>query len=164
MSIRFASMGVRLARTARVRPIQAAATALAVAWAGAIGGCGILSAFFQPSTVRVLLVNDSDFDVRVVLILGENQDAPRELLEEIGDEERYTLKPGESIDFFRDCDEIQAVFVDHAELTIVGQIGPEADSEVLRDGDDYDCGDTVEFRFDHSALIADFQVTTRVRS
>jgi hypothetical protein len=138
--------------------------ALTLALAAATGGCGILTAFFQPSTVRVALVNDSDFDVSVVLILGENQDAPRELLEEIGDEERYTLKPGESIDFFRDCDEIQAVFVDNAEMMIVGQIGPEADSEVLRDGEDYDCGDTVEFRFDHSDLIVDFHVTTLVRS
>jgi hypothetical protein len=45
---------------------------------------------------------------------------------------------------------------------VVGEIGPETDTGVLRDGDDFGCGDRITFTFDHSAVIVDFDVTVDV--
>lgn len=138
---------------------------LALAGVAVLSGCDELAALFGPSRTFVRLVNDSDHRVDVLLIRGgENeQDAPRELLEEIGDEERFSLGIGEARTASWDCDEIQAVFIDNAELMIGGtEIGPEADTGVLRDGDEYGCGDVIEFRFDHSGVIVDFDVAVSV--
>ncbi|MCH7884473.1 MAG: hypothetical protein IIC01_04415, partial [Planctomycetes bacterium] len=51
---------------------------------------------------------------------------------------------------------------DDADLLILGDIGPEANSDVLRDGDDFSCGDTIVFTFDHSGILVDFDVIVSV--
>ena len=41
-------------------------------------------------------------------------------------------------------------------------MGPEANTDVLRDGDEFRCGSTIVFTFSHSAAVFDFGITTRV--
>jgi len=62
----------------------------------------------------------------------------------------------------RNCDDLQAVVIEDADLRIIGGIGPETDSDVLRDGDEFGCGDTVTFTFTSSDLGTNFEVTPTV--
>ncbi|MGE0480439.1 MAG: hypothetical protein AB7Q17_08200 [Phycisphaerae bacterium] len=128
------------------------------------GGCGLLLDVVNPPITTVRLVNNSDFDVRVVLFYDDEQDAPRDLLTEFGVRMELTLAPGETASFTRDCTELQALVIDNAELRIIGQVGPEADTEVLRDGREFDCRDVITFTFDHSPLLVDFDVGVAVAS
>jgi hypothetical protein len=127
------------------------------------GGCTLLMNLAAPPVTSVRLQNNSDFEVRVVLYIDDEQDLPRDALTEVGTRLEFTLAPGGSTVFSRDCEDLQAVVIDGAELRVLGQVGPEADSGVLRDGSDFDCRDTVVFTFDHSALIVDFAVTSAVQ-
>jgi hypothetical protein len=126
------------------------------------GGCGFLIGLVDPPLTTVRLDNNADFNVDVVLYYDNEQDAPRDVLTEVGTRMEFTLTPGQSVSFDRDCDELQAVVIDNAELVVIGQIGPEAGSEVQRDGSDFNCRDTVVFTFDHSALLLDFAVSVSV--
>lgn len=121
-------------------------------------GCGLLLDIVNPPITTVRLVNNADFEVRVVLYYDDEQDAPRDLLTEFGVRMELTLAPGETASFTRDCAELQALVIDNAELRVIGQVGPEADTEVLRDGRDFDCRDVITFTFDHSPLLVDFDV------
>jgi hypothetical protein len=135
-----------------------------VAVLGALcAGCEAIIGFLQPRTVTVRLVNDGDFAVNVRLFFDDDQDLPRSVLTEDGTELRYTIAAGETATFARSCDDLQAVVIDDADLLIVGEIGPEADTNVLRDGDDFGCGDTIVFTFDHSNLLVDFDVSVAVQ-
>lgn len=153
---------VETCRASRFAPAGAVLGAAALVCG--LSGCGALADLFQPSTVLVRMVNDGDYPVEVTLVRGNNQNAPRAVLEALGDEEHFTIAAGGSRTIRRDCDGVQAVEIEKAELMIVGSIGPEANSNVLRDGDDYNCGDTIEFRFDHTALIVDFDISVAVSS
>ena len=64
--------------------------------------------------------------------------------------------------FTQSCDDLQAIMIEDADLQIIGGIGPEANTDVLRDGDDFGCGDTIVFTFDHSDLIFDFEIEVDV--
>ncbi len=130
-------------------------------------GCDAINSIgdlFDPPTTRVELRNNGDFAVNAVLYISDEQDIPRELLTEVGERIEVTIDPAETLMLSRDCDELQAIVVDEADLQVIGAVGPEADSEVLRDGDDFSCRDVIEFRFDHTSLILDFDVETNVRS
>lgn len=127
-----------------------------------LSGCSALLGLLTPSSTTVRLVNDGDFDVEVALYYDDDQNVLEAALTEFGTRLEYTLAPGEARTFSRDCDELQAIIVDDADLLLIGEAGPEARSNVLRDGDDFGCGDTIEFRFVHSDLIVDFDVTTSV--
>jgi hypothetical protein len=48
--------------------------------------------------------------------------------------------------------------IDDADLQIVGGIGPETDTRVYRDGDDFNCGDSITFTFDHPTLPTSLNV------
>ncbi len=135
---------------------------LAVACLVACAGCGFLLDLGWPRETTVRLVNNSDFDVDVVLFYADNQNVPEDVLTSTGTRMEFTLVPGESTRFSRDCDRFQAVVIDHARLRVVNQAGPEADSDVLRDGSDFDCRDTIIFTFDHSDAIVDFDVSVAV--
>jgi len=128
-----------------------------------LSGCDAVSNLFQPDRVAVSLINNADFTVNVELFIDDQQEIPREVLTEIGQKLEFSIPAGETVSFSRDCDDLQAIVIDHAELMIVGQIGPEADTDVLRDGDDFGCGDTIDFTFDHGPLVLDFDVSTAVR-
>lgn len=130
-------------------------------------GCGaadLLVGLLQPHKVTVSLVNNGDFAVQVKLFIADNQDLPEALLTDIGTELDYTINAGASASFSRNCDDLQALVIDDAELMVIGGSGPTASSDVLRDGSDFGCGDTIVFTFDHSNLILDFDVSANVRS
>jgi len=126
-------------------------------------GCDLLVGFLPATRTTVRLVNLSDFRVEVTIFIDEEQDLPEEALTQVGTEIQFTIAAGETVTFSRDCGELQVIIVDDADLRIIGGIGPEAQSDVLRDGDDYGCGDTIIFTFDHSAAIVDFDVSTLVQ-
>jgi len=126
-----------------------------------VSGCDALTEFFGADTVTVALVNNSSLglDVEVEIYISDQQEIPELLLTELGTKLEYTIEAGETVTFSRSCDDLQAIVVSNAELKIIGDIGPEASSDVLRDGDDFSCGDTIVFTFDHSILLVDFDVT-----
>lgn len=128
----------------------------------ATASCDQLSGFFQANTVRVILVNNGAFDVKVTLYTGDNQNMPESLLTTVGTKRDFTIGPGQSAEFSDDCSDLQAIIVDKAELQTVGT--PDDKSNVLRDGSDFGCGDTITFTFEHSLILFDFRVTTNVRS
>jgi hypothetical protein len=107
----------------------------------AVAGCPIA----ESTTVE--FTNEAiESTVRVTLYYSDEQNIPEELLEEARLHE-LELAPGETRTFTRDCDEIQAVMVD-ADLRLFGTpVGPEARSEIFRDGSDFGCGDTIRFTF-----------------
>src|SRR5262245_47897706 len=93
-------------------------------------GCGLLVGLVDPPLTTVRLVNNADFNVNVVLYYDNEQDAPRDLLTEVGTRMEFNLTPGQTVSFDRDCTALQSVVIDNAELVVIGQIGPEAGSEV----------------------------------
>lgn len=128
----------------------------------AFAGCDTLLSLLQPSTVRVELRNNGDYVVDVTLYYGESQSAPRDVLTTLGTQVEYSISPGETAAFSRDCDDLRAIVIDEASLRVIGQAGPSTDGDVLRDDDDFDCGDTIVFTFDHGPLLVDFAVQTSV--
>jgi hypothetical protein len=110
------------------------------------------------------LINDGDFDVHVTVVYNDEQDTPRAALTEFGTALEFTLAPGETTSFSRDCDQIQAITLDNAELRVFGGVGPSFDSDVFRDGSDFGCGDVIEFTFDHSDILVDFDAQMSVSS
>lgn len=127
-----------------------------------IAGCGTLIGFLQPRTVTIRLVNNSDFDVAVEMYTHDDQNVPEFLITEVGDRIDRTVGSGQSTTIVGACDNVQAIIIEDADLLAIGGLGPEANTDVLRDGDEFSCGDTVTFTFDHSALITDFDVTVSV--
>jgi hypothetical protein len=136
---------------------------VAVIGALALTGCGLLGNLLGPKRTTVRLVNDGGFNVEATIYISDNQNVPEALLTELGTELSYTIPPGETVSFSRDCDQLQAIVVDNADLEVIGQMGPQASSDVLRDGSDFFCGDTIVFTFDHSVLLVDFNVTASVQ-
>jgi hypothetical protein len=139
--------------------IRAIAAALALGMLIPLTGCPELIGFLQPNSTTVRLINNSDFDVDVVLYYDEDQNVLDSLIDDAGTRVEYTLAPGETQQFSRDCDDLQAIKIVDADLRVVGQIGPQASTDVFRDGDDFGCNDTITFTFDHSAILIDFDVS-----
>ena len=127
-------------------------------------GCGFDFSIFLPNTVTVTFVNDSsDFDVEATVIYDDQDLTFEDLLVQIGTQQDFTIPPGGSRSFSEKCDDIQALILSDADLKLIGSIGPETDSGVLRIDDDYKCGDQIVFTFTHSVLIVDFDVTVDIR-
>lgn len=125
-------------------------------------GCPGLIDILNPAQTTIRLVNNGDFDVDLVVYYDEDQNVIEDLIDDVGTRVELTLAPGETRDIRRSCDDLQAVKVVDADLRVVGQIGPETSSDILRDGDDFGCRDTITFTFDHSAALVDFDVSTAV--
>ena len=113
----------------------------------------------RPSDTTVVLVNNSDFAVEVKLFYDDDQNILEALLTEIGEEMTLTIGAGEQRTFSRDCDDLQAIIIEDADLLLVGQLGPEVKTDVLRDGNEFGCGDTITFTFEHSDALFDFSIT-----
>ena len=129
----------------------------------ALTGCDALIGIITPTTVTVSLVNASDYDVDAKIFISDEQDLPEFLLTELGDKLNFVIPAGETATFTRSCDKLQAIVVDDADLLVLVGLGPEAGSDVLRDGDDFRCGDVIIFTFSHSEAVLDFHVTTLVQ-
>lgn len=126
-------------------------------------GCDAISSIISPTTVTVELVNNGDYDVEASMFYYDDQDVIESFLTEFGTEVNLTVSPGETRSFTRDCDDFQAFMLDNAELRVLGAIGPEASTDVLRDGDEFNCGGTIVLTFNHTDAILDFDVTISYR-
>ena len=124
-----------------------------------LAGCDSLVGVLRSRETTIVLANDSDFDIDVLLFYGDDQNILEALLTEIGEEMTLTIGAGEQSTFSRDCDDLQAIIIDDADLLLIGQLGPEVKTDVLRDGNEFGCGDTITFTFDHSDAIFDFSIT-----
>ena len=132
----------------------------------AAAGCndlGALADLLAANRVTVDLVNNAASPVDLTLIIGDEQLLPGFLGELLGEELDFVLQPGETSSFSRDCDDLQTIFIEDADLLVLGSLGPEANTDVLRDGDDFSCGDRIVFTFAHSAVVLDFDVTVSIR-
>ncbi len=135
-------------------------------------GCAVLPFLLLPSGVTVTLINESAGSVDVELFLSDKQDIPRALLLEVdkdlvdrlGERVDVRLSPGGRSSFFRSCDDLQAIVVGDADLNLLGGLGPDASSDVLRDGDDFGCGDEIRFIFRGGSNLLDFDVDAVVVS
>jgi hypothetical protein len=121
-------------------------------------GCDALTGIFLPTTVTVTLRNTTGFNVDVQLFYDDEQDLPEFLLTEIGEEIEETVLPGVPFSFTRNCDELQAIVIDDADLRLPGGFGPEANTDVLRDGDEFRCGDQIVFTFSYDESLLDFDI------
>ncbi len=126
-----------------------------------LAGCGF--ALIGPSRTTVELVNNGAFQVDVDLFYSDTQEILEILIKELGDELNISLAPGATETFSRNCDDLQAIIVDDADLRIIGGAGVDTMSDILRDGDDFRCGDTITFTFTHGVIPTDFNVRTSVR-
>ena len=138
------------------------AVAVLVCLSVGLAGCDSLVGFLRTRETSVVLVNSSDFDVEILLYYDDDQNILEALLTEIGEEMTLTLGAGEQSTFSRDCDDLQAIIIDDADLLLIGQLGPEVKTDVLRDGDEFGCGDTITITFDHSDALFDFSITVDV--
>lgn len=133
-------------------------TVLALAILVITPGCDALINALNANLVTVRLVNNSSFSVDGSLYIGEEQNVLRDVLIELGDERTFDLEAGTMQTFSMACDDLQAIVIGDADLRVATGVSPETSSDVLRDGDDFRCGDTIIFTFSHSALIVDFDV------
>jgi hypothetical protein len=117
-----------------------------------IGGC------LSPNNTTVNLVNLADFPVDVTLFYDDNQNTPEAILVDVGRERQFRVQPGATSSFFDNCNSLQAIVIQKAELSIVGSIGPSTSSRVYRDGTDFGCGNTITFTFTQSVLATDLNI------
>jgi len=106
----------------------------------------------------VELVNNTDFDVEVQLFYDNDQELPKEAIELSGVELNFTLEPGETRRFERSCEDLQAIFINDAEMLVAPGISPEADTDVYREPDDFTCGNTIVFTFTAGPLNASLDI------
>lgn len=112
----------------------------------------------SPSTTTVRLVNGASFPVKVTLVYDSQQDVPEFVLEATGQKLDFTVAPGVTETFSRDCADLQAIEIERADLSIIGNIGPSASTRVYRDGSDFFCGSTVTFTFTQSITATDLNI------
>lgn len=141
---------------------------LAAVSAGLLGGCpdlGALGDLLGGSNITVRLVNTNmTFSVTVRLYYHDDQNVLTEdLLKAFGEEREFTLAPGTTQSFSVDCDELQAIFIDRAELVVIGSLGPDDDTGIYRDGTDFHCGDTLVFTFSGELLPPTMEITFDTR-
>jgi hypothetical protein len=123
-------------------------TLLAILPAFLLAGCPEASRFIPAlNTVWVQLVNDTSFPVDPSIRFDDDSNwlaslAPAESLD------TGLLQSGESMEFDFDCDELGLILSDGAEQTAFFFLSYVADdTRTLKRGDEYDCGDVIEFRF-----------------
>lgn len=138
-------------------------TALVTA-AGCDALAGILGAIQPTQMTTVRLVNESDFAVEGVLFYGDDQETVDGVIQETGTERSFNVGANEVESFSRPCDQLQALIIDDADLQLIGEIGPEDRTDLLRDGDDFSCGSTIVFTFRHSEIITDFEIVQTTES
>ncbi len=128
-----------------------------------VAGCDAL-VLLLPRTVTVRLVNNGDFSVDGELYYDDDQDTVDTLLREFGTLLEFDVAAGDTFTFTRSCDDLQAIFIDDADLRVIVGLSPDDDTELLKDGSNFSCGDTITYTFDHSQLLIDFDITTSVTS
>lgn len=133
---------------------------MATAALAQFNGCPLIG----PNSTSVRLVNNGSFPVDVELRISDDQLILEDILSSNGERIDQTLAAGDSVTISRDCEDLQAIMVEDADLQLVGEIGPEADTDVLRDGDDFTCGDTIVYTFSHPAIPTSLDINTNVEN
>lgn len=125
-------------------------------------GCSALSGLLDPTSVTIRLVNNGSFEVRAIVYTSDDANVLKAILTTLGTRREFVIPAGQSSELTADCDDIRAIIIDRAELQSIGT--PSDETDVLRDGDDFACGDTIVFTFDHSLNVFDFSVTVDVEN
>lgn len=100
-----------------------------------------------PSQTSVILRNNTPFVVDVELFFDEEQNIPEVLLRETGSRLTFSIPPGGVESFSRPCEDLQAIFINDADMRIAPGVSPEANTRVYREPDDFTCGNTLTFTF-----------------
>jgi len=129
---------------------------------GGLAGCNLVFDLLLPQTVRVELVNTGDFPIDYEIRISDQQDIPEFLLTDAGDEIEGTIEAGATQSIVRDCDDLQALILVDADLRVAIGVSPDADTGVLRDGDEFGCGDQITLTFTHSDVLLDFDVSVSI--
>jgi hypothetical protein len=147
----------------RIRASHVVGSCLAALLVPLMTGCPAIIDVLNPRQNTVRLVNNGTFPVIVEVRFNGDPHALEAVLRETGRSRTFTLPANGGVaSFSQPCDDLQSVMVADADLQVIGQIGPETSSEVFREGDEFDCRDTIVFTFTNSALIVDFRVITTV--
>lgn len=142
-----------------IMPYALAAVSLVV-----FPGCEALVGLVTTSTVTVTLQNDSDqFPVAATIFYDDEEDTLKLLVIEFGESQDFSVPAGESRSMTRSCDDLRGLVLEDADLLIVSGLGPETDSDLLRIGSDFECGDEVVFTFSHEIIPLNLRlnITTR---
>lgn len=107
-------------------------------------GCSFIAGLVGPTDDTVQLINNSDSTARVTVYFSDQQDIPEDLLTSTGGRTEVDVPPGGTTPITKSCDDLQAIQV-HVQLLVVGDLGPDTDSTVYRDGTDFHCGDNLQF-------------------
>lgn len=112
-----------------------------------LAGCGWINPSLLPEqSVDMQIRNATDHSVTFTLYIGDDDLTERDLKDE-GEQVSSYLFPGEQTLIRRSCRDVQSILLE-AKMDIVDIIagfGPHADSGVIRDDEDFDCGETVWF-------------------
>ena len=143
--------------------VRKARVLMAMGLAAATAGCGFGLSIFLPSTVTLTFVNEiGDFDINGKVAF-DNRDAllPADLIG-FGESRSFSVAGGgsTSIGPLR-CGDVESLVLYEAELQVIGGIGPDTNTGILRIDEDYDCGDEIVFTFTGNVL--DLDVTTSAR-
>lgn len=141
---------------------------IAIAFALTMSGCDVLS-LLLPNTMTVMLVNPGTLTVDGTLFYDEDESALDlvddvngldNFLREFGEEMSFTLASGETSTFTRSCSDLQAIFIDDANVRVLGVVTSDDDTDPIRQGDDFDCGSTITYTFNYSELGLGLSITT----
>jgi hypothetical protein len=108
--------------------------------------------------VTVHYINDADGDVAVSLLAHGDDDMDEDDLEEDGREYNTLVPLGGEETLVFDCDRAGSIMIDRAKLFVVGDLGPSMGTDAFHIGEDYECGDTINFGFYNNPLLTDLYV------
>ncbi len=126
-----------------------------------VGACDVMTLLRGDATI-VQLVNTGLYPVNVELRISGNQYELQAVLEEFGDEINYTVGPGQAVTLFKPCDDLQAILIAKADLSLAGDVGPSNNTDILRDGDDFGCGDIITYTFSHPTPPLSLEISTDI--
>jgi len=113
--------------------------------------------------LTVQLVNDTDRDIDYTLAYSEESDASFLELVDNGSELTGTVKAGETVREFLYCGTTGAVALESATMDVLWGVGGFTfDDFVYRIHTDWDCGDTLRYRFTSSNDVTDLDVESDV--
>lgn len=128
-----------------------------------MAGCELALDIILPTTVTITMVNTIDgFNIEGTIVYDNREALLKEDLVALGVDRVFNVAGGSSFSFAPlDCDDVESLVLDRAELQVIGDIGPSTDSEILRMGEEFECGDEIVFTF--TGNILDLNVSTSVR-
>lgn len=119
----------------------------------------------QPNVVTLRLVNNADLPVDPGVYISdlENVIIPgitESLLTLDGNLQNFPLLAAGGVEeYVYDCDDFKAVTVEDAELVTGIPISPDDSTSILIDGDDFECGDTVQITYSGNLLGFDARIS-----